>query len=89
MRELEHTIERTVVRGGTRPIERFDLESAPAKTSDVAASATAGAEELTDLLVRYRGHLAEVARELGTSIRTVQRRMKELNLQARDFRVSS
>jgi len=45
-----------------------------------------GVDALVDVLNRHRGRLGSVADELGVSIRTVQRRMKENGLRLRDFR---
>lgn len=88
IRELEHAVERTLMHGGKGSIERFDLDegrrSAPPSSGDQAADATL----LTESLTRHRGRLGPVAEELDVSVRTVQRRMKELGLRLFDFRSS-
>lgn len=86
VRELEHTIERTLVRARGRTIRRFDLESDLEALAAPSAPGSGEREQLIALLARHRGALTPVAREFGASVRTVQRRMSELNLRARDFR---
>jgi DNA-binding NtrC family response regulator len=86
VRELEHTVERTLLAGGTGLVTRFDLGSWGEFTEWESPRHGMGAARLSELLRSHRGRLGPVARELGVSIRTVQRRLKELGLQLRDFR---
>jgi DNA-binding NtrC family response regulator len=83
-RELKHVVERTYLRcrGGT--IVAFDLDDVDVRQPATRHSVTP--EALKELLTRHRGRLGPVANELCVSVRTLQRRMKELDLRPRDFR---
>jgi transcriptional regulator with PAS, ATPase and Fis domain len=86
VRELEHTIARTLTHSGTGAITRFDLGHAQCPAEAGGAGERLDRERIARLLAFYGGHLAPVARELGTSVRTVQRRLKDLRLCREDFR---
>lgn len=86
VRELKHAVERTLLRQGAGPVLRFDLAIEEVAESGSPGRGRISAELLADHLLRHRGRLGPVARDLGVSIRTVQRRMKDLSLQLDDFR---
>jgi len=86
VRELEHVVERTLVGGARGPIARFDLAPDAREGSGEVAVRALDADRLTALLAFHGGHLGPVAQELGTSVRTLQRRLKELGLRRGDFR---
>jgi len=86
VRELEHTVARTLLRGEPGPITCFDMAAALGAEPDEAKEGEVGAERLAGLLAFHGGQLGPVAQELGTSIRTLQRRLKELGLRRGDFR---
>ena len=85
VRELEHAVARTLLGGETGPITCFDT----AVGVGVAAEERKGRRwpvELASLLAWHGGKLGPVAQELGTSVRTLQRRLKQLRLSRGDFR---
>lgn len=84
VRELQHVVERTLVHAGPGPLEHFKLGSAPGVSW--SARETITCERLQRLLRHHGGRLRCVAENLGVSVRTVQRRMKEFGLNGRDFR---
>jgi DNA-binding NtrC family response regulator len=87
VRELEHTVARTLLRGETGPITRFDTAVLPDAKRDEGEGRPFDTERLTRLLAFHGGQLGPVAQELGTSVRTLQRRLRDLRLRRADFRV--
>jgi len=82
VRELEHVVQRTLLHRGPGPLHGFDLGregDAPEPCPDPSA------ETLAALLEHWRGRLGPVARELGVSVRTVQRRIKRLGIRREEF----
>jgi len=86
VRELEHAVARTLLRGETGPITRFDTAMSSSAETDEGEGKVFDAERLAGLLAFYAGQLGPVAQEVGTSVRTLQRRLKELGLRRGDFR---
>ncbi len=84
VRELEHTVARTLLRGEQGPITRCEI--AVGAESGEANESAVGAERLAGLLAFHGGQLGPVAQELGTSVRTLQRRLKGRGLRRGDFR---
>ncbi len=88
VRELRNTLRRALVLANDGSIERFKLDPTPQKMGSGADnSRRADFDALIDALSRHSGRLSLVANELGVSIRTIQRRMKEGGLRLRDFRL--
>lgn len=86
VRELEHAVQRSLLRGGSGALSEFELVQGPEPAAPRSGSEPPASELLLQLLSRHRGRLAPVAQALGVSIRTVQRRLRELNVRPRDFR---
>jgi len=87
IRELEHTVARTLLRGETGPITRFDTAVIPGAEPDKGEGRAFDPERLAGLLAFHGGQLGPVAQELGTSVRTLQRRLRDLRLRRADFRM--
>jgi DNA-binding NtrC family response regulator len=87
VRELEHAVQRTLVQADGDAIEAFDLAAEALDAGDAASSVDA--RVLEELLARHAGRLGPVAAELGVSVRTVQRRIKDCGLRLADFRRGS
>ncbi len=87
VRELRNTLRRALVLANDGVIEKFRMDPT---TREAGLGGDRGRENCVDALVdvlnRHRRRLGSVADELGVSIRTVQRRMKESGLRLRDFR---
>jgi len=86
VRELEHTVARTLLCGEPGPITLFDRAVTPGAEPDKGGGGMHRADRLAGLLAFHGGHLGPVAQELGTSVRTLQRRLKGLGLRRGDFR---
>ena len=87
VRELRHVVERTIVAQGDACGRILGFEIAPAGTAPLPEAPRALAPaQLVALLTQHRGRLGRVAAEAGVSVRTVQRRMKDLDLRLMDFR---
>jgi two-component system response regulator PilR (NtrC family) len=83
VRELRHAVQRTLAQSEDDVIAGFDL------AADRPGTDESGSVELRVLeaaLVRHAGRLAPVAAELGFSVRTVQRRIKDCGLHLGDYR---
>jgi transcriptional regulator with PAS, ATPase and Fis domain len=88
VRELRNTLRRALVLANDGVIDQFRLDSTIRETRLGADHLREnGADALVDVLNRHKGRLGPVAGELGVSVRTVQRRMKESGLRLRDFRM--
>lgn len=87
VRELEHAVARTILRGETGPITRFDTGVIAGAEPAVGEGRAFDAERLARLLAFHGGQLGPVAQELGTSVRTLQRRLRDLRLRRADFRM--
>jgi DNA-binding NtrC family response regulator len=87
VRELRHVIERTLAvrQRGSFTIEHFALDLAKRLDSGSVRASVDGVE-LVSLLVRHAGRVTDVAAEAGVSVRTIQRRMRDLHLRIADFR---
>lgn len=81
VRELRHVVQRTLAHVPSGEIARFDLDRGAAEPCAVEV------QDLRTALLRHDGRLEAVARALGVSIRTVQRRMKVGGLSLAAFRV--
>jgi DNA-binding NtrC family response regulator len=84
VRELRHAVQRTLVQSEGDVITGFDLAF-----DDVGGNGedtSLDARLLEEALLRHGGRLAPVAAELGVSVRTVQRRIKDCGLRLADFR---
>jgi len=86
VRELEHAVARTLLRGDTGSITRFDRAAIRGAERDEGEGMAFDPERLARLLAFHGGQLGPVAQELGTSVRTLQRRMKDQRLRRGDFR---
>ncbi len=86
VRELEHAVARTLLRGQTGPITRFDTAACPGEATGEAEAGMFDPERLACLLAFHGGQLGPVAQEVGASVRTLQRHLKELGLRREDFR---
>jgi DNA-binding NtrC family response regulator len=86
VRELEHAVARTLLHGETGPITRFDTAVTRDAERDEGEGMAFDPEHLAGLLAFHGGQLGPVAQELGTSVRTLQRRLKDLGLRRGDFR---
>ena len=88
VRELRNTLRRALVLANDGVIENFRLDL-PTHEAEPRSDRTRenGVDALVDVLNRHEGRLGSVADELGVSVRTVQRRMKESGLRLRDFRM--
>jgi DNA-binding NtrC family response regulator len=82
VRELKNTVERTMALQRLGSISRFDLQP---RSEDEESSDAITCDRLYELLKEYKGRLGPVARTLGVSIRTAQRRMVKCGFQRRDF----
>ncbi len=80
VRELKHAVTRTVTWNTNACIEAFELASPSLLESSPLNRHEIGWSEIAGLLTRYRGRLSHVAKELGISVRTLQRRMRELGM---------
>jgi transcriptional regulator with PAS, ATPase and Fis domain len=88
VRELRNTLRRALVLANDGVIERFRLDPTIRETKlGVRHARENGVDALVDVLNRHNGRLGAVADELGVSIRTVQRRMRDCGLRLRDFRM--
>jgi DNA-binding NtrC family response regulator len=88
VRELRNTLRRALVLVNDGVIENFRFNPTIRTTGTGPQHPREnGVDALVDGLNRHRGRLGAVADELGVSIRTVQRRMKESGLRLRDFRM--
>jgi transcriptional regulator with PAS, ATPase and Fis domain len=88
VRQLRNTLRRALVLANDGVIEKFRFDPTVRATETGPQHARGnGVDALVDGLYRHRGRLGAVADELGVSIRTVQRRMKESGLRLRDFRM--
>lgn len=88
VRELEHVVTRTLLWCDDERIESFDVRSA-GETASLHRTATAASldwDRAARLLQAHRGRLGPAAAELGVSLRTLQRRLRALGMNARDFR---
>jgi DNA-binding NtrC family response regulator len=85
VRELEHAIQRTLAAWTVGPIHRCDLGPLSPEMSPLGEDKVPR-DELVALLLQYRGRLSPVAKTLGVSVRTLQRRMVDYGLLLRDFR---
>lgn len=85
VRELEHTVTRTLLRAGGSRITAFDGILRPSTEPEGGGVCSAGTEHLAHLLAQHQGQLGPAATELGTSVRTLQRRLKQLGLRRGDF----
>jgi transcriptional regulator with PAS, ATPase and Fis domain len=87
VRELRNALQRTLARSYSDRIEGFALDErrSPREWLRPTRSALTCAE-LVRLLLQHHGRLSPVAADLGVSVRTVQRRIKEYDLALRDFR---
>jgi len=65
---------------------RFDTAVSSSAETDEGEGRMFDAERLAGLLAFYGGQLGPVAQELGTSVRTLQRRLKYEGLRRGDFR---
>ncbi len=88
VRELEHVVTRTLMWCDDFEIDMFDVRT---KDRPGEGNGTAGRLQLqwrqaARVLRTHSGRLAPSAEELGVSVRTLQRRMRELGMNARDFR---
>ncbi len=88
VRELRHAVQRTVVRWRGGPIERFEVASETGVQAPNGDEWKLSREQLERLMLGYRGQLAAVAKELGVSVRTIQRRVRAYGLEPRRFRSS-
>jgi two-component system response regulator PilR (NtrC family) len=89
VRELRNTLRRALALCNNGFIKESDLVlNSLGSEVESPCPLRSHLEELVDALNRSRGRLAPVAEELGVSIRTVQRRMKESGLRLRDFRIA-
>jgi transcriptional regulator of acetoin/glycerol metabolism len=87
VRELKNVLRRSLVMSLGGVIERLESGSHPFERNlESVRSQCEPAGRLIDALVRNKGQLEAVAQELGVSVRTVQRRMKESGLRLRNFR---
>ncbi|MCH2170300.1 sigma-54 dependent transcriptional regulator [Myxococcota bacterium] len=87
VRELKHTVERALLSTSDDWIRDFPLDTPSEGTT--CSPPPRPTDPLSELLTRHRGQLGPVAEELRVSVRTVQRRMKELALNRLDFRDAS
>jgi DNA-binding NtrC family response regulator len=98
VRELKHCVERTLIGRAPGPIDVFDLERTERACAAIAPTAGAicgtangtandtTSTRLIELLRMHGGRLGPVAAECGVSIRTVQRRMKGMELLLGNYR---
>lgn len=87
VRELKNVLHRSLVMSSTGRIECLESDPHPSgRKSATVRSQCEPAGKLIDALVRNKGSLEAVAHELGVSVRTVQRRMRESELRLRDYR---
>jgi transcriptional regulator with PAS, ATPase and Fis domain len=88
VRELEHVVTRTLMWDDAFEIEAFDVrvKQRPVEGRCAAGRAQLQWSEAVRVLRTHRGRLSPSAEQLGVSVRTLQRRMRELGMNARDFR---
>ena len=89
VRELKNTLRRALALCNDGLINESDLKL-NTQGADVESPLPlhSSLEELVEALNRAHGRLGPVAEELGVSIRTIQRRMKDSGLRLKDFRVN-
>jgi two-component system NtrC family response regulator len=87
VRELKNVLHRSLVMSSGEVIERLegDLQHSRSNLPAIRGQSET-IERLINALMRNKGCLEAIAHELGVSVRTVQRRMKESGLRVRDFR---
>jgi DNA-binding NtrC family response regulator len=86
VRELRHTITRTLLWTDETAIEHFEIRST-GTPSDVPHNRRGlGWNEVAEALRRHTGRLQPTADALQVSVRTLQRRMRDLEMNIRDFR---
>jgi transcriptional regulator with PAS, ATPase and Fis domain len=87
VRELKNTMRRALALCNDELINEADLMLNTMGTSTPASQPPRSSlEELVDVLNRAKGQLGPVAEELGVSVRTIQRRMKDAGLRLKEFR---
>ncbi len=89
VRELEHTVTRTLMWNDAFEIDAFDVRVPrdSQRERDGVRRARLCRDEAARVLRNNGGALGPAAEQLGVSIRTLQRRLRELGINARDFRV--
>jgi DNA-binding NtrC family response regulator len=86
VRELRHVVARTLLWSSAGPIRRFDIKHEAERPARARSRHGIHSDHLMRLLARNQGRLEPVARTLGISVRTLQRRMLDLGIRARDFK---
>jgi DNA-binding NtrC family response regulator len=86
VRELKHAVARTLAWGPGASISSFDLSSPMRIASTTNNRHEVGWNEIATLLTRHRGRLAPAAQALDISVRTLQRRMRDLGMNLLAFR---
>jgi Nif-specific regulatory protein len=88
VRELRNTLRRGLALSNNGFIHESDLRpNTLGPDIEIPNPQRSHLEELVNALNRAHGRLGPVAEELGVSIRTIQRRMKESGLRLKEFRV--
>ncbi|MCP5041746.1 MAG: sigma-54-dependent Fis family transcriptional regulator [bacterium] len=90
VRELKHTVTRTLAWSDAPEIDHFDVRVGAGSEQRRAAAPPnrlrLGWSEVAQALREHRGRLSPAAQSLDLSVRTLQRRMSDLGIRARDFR---
>ena len=87
VRELKNVLRRSLVMSSGGVIERLESGTYPCGGNlEAVRRQCEPAGRLIDALVRNKGRLEAVAHELDVSVRTVQRRMRDIGLRLKDFR---
>ena len=86
VRELRHTITRTLLWTDATEIQRFDLRDGGGQKTPSHNRRGLSWTEVAASLREHAGRLQPTAEALEVSVRTLQRRMRELGMKLRDFR---
>ncbi len=86
VRELRHAITRTLLWTDAVEIERFEIRSSGKPAEAPHNRRGLGWNEVAEALREHTGRLQPTAAALQVSVRTVQRRMRDLGMNIRDFR---
>lgn len=86
VRELRHAITRTLSWSDEEEIQRFELRDSGGPPVVVRNRRGLGWTELAAALREHGGRLKPTAQALELSVRTLQRRMRDLGMNTRDFR---
>ena len=86
VRELKHTVSRTLIWNDDTEIDHFEIRSGAESRYPSANRRRLVWGDVARTLREHDGRLGPAAQSLQVSVRTLQRRMRDLGMNARDFR---